>query len=284
MAEFPSLERDIGGVLRGCQNGDHWDNAVLHASDLFFSKQGGGCKRAFYLRLKGATEREPTVGKLWMFDRGHSAEERIEGWLRENLSDGWHLTRTQVTVSYEGIGGTLDFWLENEDGTTCVIDCKTARGNAFTEGRLLSGPKEAHVLQVSFYAIATGADLAGLFYCDREGSNGFVQWEVVPDKEAVDQAIGEIRQVQHLGYEPAIMRPNVNIRENKGPDSVTIKEPWQCSYCDYRGMSCDGAIPPHLRDEIPDKGLLVGHQQADGTFKPRAGVSSGLVNLTKALL
>jgi hypothetical protein len=220
---------------------------------------------------------------MWLWDRGHSAEGSILVLLGEHLSaQGWYVEAVQGEVEYKGISGTFDFWLEHEEGITCVIDCKTARGNAFS--RLQQEPKESHVLQVSAYALATGADLAGLIYVDREGQNGFIQWEVVPDKAAVDQAIGEVREVSALGYEPAILRPTLNVRENKGPDSVTIKEPWQCSYCDFRGVSCDGAIPPHLRDEIPDKGLLVGHVQADGTFKPRAGVSSGLVNLTKSLL
>jgi hypothetical protein len=270
MADFPDLVGALESALRDANAVEDWDPLRLHISDTGYSAQGGQCKRQLYLRLQGAASRPPSTGMMWLWDRGQGAEARVLELLRERLSDEWEI-HTQVEVEYDGIKGTLDFLLiHKETGFVVIIDCKTARGNAFS--RLEQEPKESHVLQVSTYAV------------DREGQNGFIQWEVVPDKAAVDQAIGEVREVSALGYEPAILRPNLNLRENKGPDSVTIKEPWQCSYCDFRGVSCDGAIPPHMRDEIPDKGLLVGHQQADGTFKPRAGVSSGLVNLTKSLL
>jgi hypothetical protein len=124
---------------------------------------------------------------------------------------------------------------------------------------------------VSAYALATGADLAGLLYVDREGQNGFIQWEVVPDKQAVDSAIQEILHVEQHSDLPPIVKPNVTVRENKGPDSIYLKEKWTCSYCSYRDISCDGCLPHALRDIG-----MVGHLDG-GEFKPKKGLDKALV-------
>ena len=276
MADFPNLTGAIEAALRDANDGDSWGGTRLHISDLGYSEQGGLCKRELKLRLQGAEGKPPTEGMMWLWDRGHDAEARVEQILGKFLAEGWRLKDWQVGIEYQGVKGTLDFLLEHEDETTCIIDCKTARGNAFD--RLRNAPKESHVLQVSAYALATGADLAGLLYVDREGQNGFIQWEVVPDREAVDRAVEQIKMVDHIDHLPDIVRPSVTIRENKGPDSIYLKEKWTCSYCSYRDISCDGCLPPNLRDAG-----MVGHLDG-GAYVPKKGIDKALVPAIRSAL
>jgi hypothetical protein len=78
---------------------------------------------------------------MWLWDRGQGAEAKVLELLRERLSDEWEI-HAQVEVEYDGIKGTLDFLLiHKETGFVVIIDCKTARGNAFS--RLEQEPKES---------------------------------------------------------------------------------------------------------------------------------------------
>jgi hypothetical protein len=285
MAEIPDI---VAAIQADLASGDDtaWGEGRLHLSDLGYSSTGGGCKRALWLRLQGEEQNPPSLGLRWLWARGHEVEAAILAALQNSLAAGWSVSGSQVKCQFLGIKGTLDILLEHEDGTKCVVECKSARGNAFS--RLKVEPKQAHVLQASAYALGVGADLALIIYADREGQNGFIQWEVEIDGKMVVNAIKEIKAVQALletdkefGYEPPLLRPSVTVKENKGPDSVYLKEPWQCAYCSFRDVSCKGAISHLYRRSLPDSGLI-GHLQPDGSIKPKGDVAPVLVDIARA--
>ncbi len=226
---------------------DTWDNTVLHVSDLSVALgPEGTCPRSLWLRLKGAKKLPPTAGKLLMFDHGHRIHERVVEILEKGLPEKWQITGVEEPVRIEGITGTLDFMVwDQETDTLVIVDFKTQRGRAFG---YLNGPKPSHVLQVQSYMAAEDVDHGLLFYLDREGQNASVQFEVERDDQKVGWAIEEAKRIQAAKEAPPLLSAYLDITENKGPDSVKLKEPWQCSYCDYRHVSCEGALPKDMCD------------------------------------
>jgi hypothetical protein len=104
---------------------------------------------------------------------------------------------------------------------------------------------------------------------------------VLINSAVVVKAIQEIQDVEMDRYvEPPLMKPQVRVKELKGPNSVYLEEPWQCSYCPFRDISCKGAISNMYRRSLPDSGLI-GHLQPDGSIKIKAGVAPVLADIAK---
>jgi hypothetical protein len=145
MAELPDI---VSAIQADLASGDDtaWGEGRLHLSDLGYSSTGGGCKRALWLRLQGEEQNSPSLGLRWLWQRGHDVEAAILAALQNSLGAGWSVSGSQVKCQFLGVKGTLDILLEHEDGTKCVVECKSARGNAFS--RLKTEPKQAHVLRI----------------------------------------------------------------------------------------------------------------------------------------
>jgi hypothetical protein len=239
---------DLVGALYGGIRAepDDWGDAELHVSDLGVTIPGEGCPRQLKLRLEGAEKRPLTVGEALMFDHGHRIHERATELLRAGLADGWTIDAVELPVAMpNGIRGTLDVLLRHESGATRVLDYKTVRGRAFN---YLDGPKPANALQVRAYTYAVDAEAGDLLYIDREGQNGALAFEVERDDAAVEAGLRTLVQIRDSAEMPPVLTPVLERRQNKGPDSLVVKQPWCCDYCPFQGVSCDGALPPEKRD------------------------------------
>jgi CRISPR/Cas system-associated exonuclease Cas4 (RecB family) len=249
---------------------DHWDDSVLHVSDLGATLENDKCPRELYLRLRGARKREPTLGQLMRFDHGHRIHERLTEVIRRGLTGGWEVLSVEQSLLLEHKGicvkGSADVYL-GRPGTKLVVDYKTKRGRAF---RYLHEAKPGNVLQVQGYVKALDADAGVLLYVDREGENEAVQFTVERDDQAVEQAIEQAAQIISAAEPPPILAPSITVKANKGPDAVYLGLPWQCDYCSLRDVSCPGAIPYAERESLG----LVGHVLPDGTFRPKQGMES----------
>ena len=261
---IPSLPALLEEGLRSQK--DNWGGNRLHISDLSVYLENGKCPRELWLRLKGYEKRELTAGQMLMFDHGHRIHERIVDILEVPLlNNDWKISRVEEPVSVLGVKGRADMVLEHEEGMEIVVDFKTLRGRAF---QYLEQPKEAHIIQVQAYMMGEDAEKGIIFYLDREGQNAARQFVIDRDDEKVSKAVEYAKEIAKMNEPPEGLTPKVEIKKNKGPDSVYLKLPWQCDYCQYRDVSCEGALPQEYRDlgvvgktdgtNFENKGLIPG--------------------------
>jgi len=267
--------------------GDDWGKLALHVTDLAVAIEGedGKCKRQLWLRLNGAAEQPATLGKQLMFDHSHGIHERIVPMLKEGLKGtGWVLEHVELSLKGllpEGVdSGRVDTVLRGPNHEVIILDFKSVRGNAW---QYLEQPKPAHVLQVQTYAEAYGADGAMILYIDREGQNGVKAFTVERDDEKVFHAVQVAAAIKSDVIGPERCKPVVKIRTNKGPDAVYLESGWRCDYCEFRDVSCEGSLLPHLRDLG-----VVAKRAADGSLTSNGnseafGIVSVLLNPPEAV-
>lgn len=255
--DTPNLVGAVEAALYADREADE-PRRELHSSDLVHSSREDGCPRQLWLRLQGAEERPASPGELFMWAQGHALERRIVDYLSEwlpRIAPPWRVdlrSKCLDGMSPDGIAGTLDFTIANDEtGEVLVADVKTARGRAFnyidkpvSDG---GGPKHGAVLQVRHYARTIDAGGEALFYADREGQNGARHFFLERDDEQVERAVEAIKAIADLRDAPDVLEPKVDVRQNKGPDSIYVSMPWQCDYCRFRDVSCPGALAREQR-------------------------------------
>lgn len=257
MLSVPSLPQALEAGLREEEKNDDRDNSVLHVSDLAVAI-GEKCPRSLWLRLRGAERKEATLGQLLMFRHGKRIHIDLVNILK--LNNGWQIQAVEKPVILGPVVGRYDTRLfHSKEGWEIIVDFKSVRGRKFS---YLKEAMPGHVLQVQAYIAAADADGGLVFYVDREGQNTAKQFYVQRDDQAVWFAVEECVKIRDSEIAPAILQPKLTIGKNKGPDSVKLEMPWQCSYCQYLDMSCPGALPKKYRELG-----IVGY--VDGSFKPK---------------
>lgn len=236
-----------------------WDDSALHASDLSVALPNGdgGCPIALRKRLRGDESQDPHLGMKIMFSHGQAIHDRFAQLLEEGLeelSSEWEVRGVEVDLTDELTGslgrpvtGRCDLILYNiVTKETVVLDWKTVRGKAMRWIRK-DGPKPSHILQVQTYAEALNADFGIVVYVDREGQNGIEAFGVEPDGQRVIRYVQALERLLEMEEDPSPldvgMGPQMSRRSNKGPDSITLKQPWQASYCDFEDCPCAQQVP-----------------------------------------
>lgn len=279
MTEYPSLLGAIERALRAEE--DTWDPTVIHVSDVATYgtplEEGGFCPLQLYARLNSWDGRKLTAGELLMFDRGRSLHERAAELLMQSdiyERTGWSVAFVEHSVLNEQAAGRLgvlpdpvkkgrlDVELHGgKDGRGLLIyDWKTVRGRAF-QYIPQRGAYVTHQNQVGTYMMARDADGGGIVYLDREGQNFGMQENVERRDDEVMACAERVREIAQ-GDAPPPLEPVLRVRENKGPNSVYLDEPFQCQRCVYRDFACPGALAYEHRDlgivaKIDDKRGLV---------------------------
>lgn len=227
-----------GLVTRDSHRGE-WDPKRLHASDLGVLVPGSGCPRKLALRLQGAPASGTKYGMALMFHLGHRIHDDVRELCRDGLERrGFIVIGEEVPVPGP-LAGTAD-WLIRKAGRVAVVDIKTLRGRAFAYADL---PKPSHSCQVEYYRYYLGADEALVFYIDREGQNGgFALPAKPPEGWSVPEAVARLQTITPGGALPPILPYETELIPRQKFVSVNVKEPWQCSYCEYKGVSCPGAL------------------------------------------
>lgn len=267
---------NLTGVLaQGIKTTSHWAEQKKHVSDLGVSPdiatEDRKCPRQFWLRYNGKAADETTPGQQLMFSQGHALEERVIEYIENGIryNDEIRLIATQMDVS-PGLPGTftgrLDLLL-NTGNSFWVVDIKTRRGNAF---RYSNDIRPADKYQIGGYIhglrmMGINAEGGIVLEVDREGQNFARNFNFDYTQELKYQIENTFQYVDEVSRSPAppsVMPPKIKINENKGDDSVVADNPWQCRYCDFRPISCPGAIPPEYDDDL---GKVIGHI-SDGEF------------------
>lgn len=236
MRDGPNLVAALERAIR--KPGDDWGQKNLHVSDLAVAIEGldGKCSRQVWLRVHGAESRPAHAGEQMMWEAGHRLHRAVVEWLEKGLRDGWRIVGLEVDLTDRlpvGLRGRCDVILVGPNGERVIVDMKTQRGASFKwmgDG----DAKPAHVLQLQAYMMAAGADYGIVLYLDREGQSFCKQRFVERDDARVIDAWGELKALPELVEAPPVLEPVTK----KGK----LAEPWQCDYCNLRGVSCPGAI------------------------------------------
>lgn len=228
---------------------DRWGKKNLHVSDLRVALDDmdeKACARALWLRLRGAKEKPFTFGEMLRWDHGNRIHQRVVELLRKGLEPlGWRLQAIEERVKLQyGITGTLDLELYSPTNSFWVVDFKTLSKLGFF---YLEGPRPGDVLQVQSYVKARNAAGGVLLYIDREGDNGARAYPVPRNDEAVEAAAAYAYKIAWRTDEaPPILPPKLKRNVNKGGDSLSIENRWQCQWCSLYEVSCPGALPKEL--------------------------------------
>lgn len=238
---FQESEREQAPRIRPSALG-----VTLHGEDT-------PCALSWWGQMQGLSTRPVSVGEAMMFDHGNRLHERLGQILVEQLPRyGWFVVGVEKRVSYNSIYGTLDLLIEHaRTGYRLVIDFKTKRGNAF---KYLDEAKRDNVLQVQFYVEAADADGGMLLYVDREGQNFVKSFFVPRAKELVDEAIRqsyEFIDPEIFPEGPPPVGLTLERRQNKGPDSIYLKTPWQMDWCKLETCLCRQKLPA-----LPPDGII----------------------------
>lgn len=257
--ELPTLSLYGWAMSRLDHEPGDWDESKVHLSDYRYSlaPDEGGCERQLVHRFRGDERNPPTLWERMMWDQGFALQVRFSWLISKGLPDFWTIYGVEVDLS-EGLPGdhvgSCDLVLIGEGGQSVLgIEVKTQRGRAF---QYMDGPRESHVLQATTELYALNRIFPDatveqrIVYLDREGQNAPRVFPVAPDEERVEEAArfadGVRERAGDDGEPPEPLAPKIEVRENKGPDSTYLKEPWMCAYCSYKGRSCPGALPDHL--------------------------------------
>ncbi len=215
-----------------------WQNDRMHISDL--GTVIDGCPRQLWLRLRGAEKRPNKLGEEMMFDAGQRLHDRMVAAL---TLGGLDVVDSERETSFMGLTGRYD--IKIRDGKDIVIaDFKTTRGAAF---KYLVEPKPSHVAQVRGYLAAEDAARGMIIYVDREGQNGVRVFDIERDDAEIVEMVNKLQAIAK-GDKPPVLQPVTKVEERKTFSTVYVKMPWNCDYCRYIDISCEGALQKEQRD------------------------------------
>ena len=253
MSNDPSqdLVEDIERAITAAVQRKSWGRkGKLYVSDLKYGlalPEDGDCPKKLWGILRNEAQTPKTPGVDLMLTAGDRLHTQIEDWLRDHLTGGWKVIGREQRLEVEGLRGRLDLYLHNGDlKLTAVVDIKTKRGAAFN---YLFEPKKADVIQVQAYMMAKAADFGILLYVDREGQN-WIKMFVIPRNDTavirVASYVKDIRRKAQAGGTVDGMEPSLIRKKNKGPDSLTVKWPWQVDWCPLERCHCRARISKPL--------------------------------------
>jgi len=236
-----------------------WDETAVHVSDYRYilEPEEGGCDRQLWHRFRQDDASDPTLWERMMWDQGFALQIRFSWLLTQGLPEPWGLETVEMDVSRGLPGsdvGSCDLVL-TAPGRVLGIEMKTQRGRAF---RYLDEPKPSHVLQSEGEAQALKQLFPDrevshrLVYLDREGQNTPLVFPTETGLEAEKRVLAASNYVNQIRGQldedpPDPLAPQIEVRENKGPNSIYLNELWPCDYCDFKGESCPGALSEDLK-------------------------------------
>jgi len=251
---------------------DNWDESVLHASDMGYGPNGSLCPRQLKLRLNGAGKKDLGTGTRLFFHFGHVFEQEINKLIEEGMATdnaGWEFVSSGASAKlFPDISGESDRMFYHRLTDNYVVDDqKTVRSKKFHY--MADDSHDNYKAQIRAYLEATDSDYGCITYVDRGGENLIMQEKVERDGDKLDQDVRAIRKIRDSEELPPVISPKVAKTKPRGkkedeytvtyenPDEKLVKnqgrefvtDPWQCDYCDFKGVSCIGAYQNWLKDQ-----------------------------------
>ena len=213
---------------------DGYYSKGIHCSSL------GMCKRKVVLEYYNFDKQEHNLPTLLQFDIGNHVHKVVQNWMRK--SDRFELIYEEYNVTGglpKPVTGKFDMlFKDNISGDVILADIKTAMPLMFKQ-YIDSLPKENHIIQLSAYArgldnLGIHYDKLAMMYFDRAGSNKPLIYFVDLYKD-IDKLMDEYILAQLRYEQDRILPPQLDAIFDK--DSA-----WECSYCDFNNISCEGLI------------------------------------------
>lgn len=225
-------------------NNDIKDESGYYSSGIHCSSLGM-CKRKVIMDFYKFPKKEHGLTTLLMFEGGNHFHRMVQAWIRnsnrfKSLAEEFNVTEGLP----KPITGKLDTVFQDTiTGQIILADVKTAMPNQFKDNLVGYLPKENHIIQVTAYAkgykeLGYHYDQLAIMYFDRAGSNKPLIYFVEPYPD-ISQLMDEYILAQ-LRYE----------QDKILPDRLASKS-WECDYCDYMNISCEGYIKD-AKDEFAE--------------------------------
>jgi hypothetical protein len=221
-------------------NSDYYSNGI-HCSGL------ESCERKVVYNYFGLPKKDKTLAELLMFEIANMVHDLMGRWAKE--SEAFELIGEETVITEglpEGVSGKSDLLIRHKDSNkTVLVDTKTAREGAFKNMAWLIKPE--HELQVNTYRMGyenlkQTIDEMILTYFDRGGSNSpvYVKLNKIDDTYILGRIDTYKKAIKEYGenkIEPPKKPLEFKISET---GLLQAKKSWECDYCDFCGVSCDG--------------------------------------------
>jgi hypothetical protein len=243
------IESDFHTFLQA--RSDKKDNSRYYSQKAIHCSQLDTCTRQVVMDFYGFPKKDLTTAELILFEIANFVHRLMADWARQ--SDVFELIGNEYDLSAglpDMVTGKSDIVTRHKGlDKNILFDTKTAMPNAFKKyyDYLV---KESHRLQGGAYKralanLGTLIDFVIFGYYDRGGTNKpvYVAMDGVEDFELDEvferylTAISEYDTTKVLPpKEPIIFE----IKQNKTSKSLLAKKSWQCSYCKFCDVSCEG--------------------------------------------
>ena len=214
--------------------GGYYSNGI-HCSSL------GMCHRKVVMDYFKFPRKPHGLTTLLMFEGGNHFHHIVQAWIKSSNRFKSLAEEFNVTAGLpKPITGKLDTVFQDTVTNRIILaDVKTAMPNQFKDNLVQYLPKENHVIQVTAYAkgytnMGYHYDDLAIMYFDRAGSNKPLIYIVEPYAD-IDSLMDSYILAQLRYEQDKILPPQL--------DAIFDKDcAWQCSYCDYLNVSCEGLI------------------------------------------
>ncbi len=219
------------------------DNEGYYSNGIHCS-QLGMCKRKVVMDYFKFERKQYGLPTLLQFEGGNHFHDIVKNWVRSSkrfkiLHEEFNITKGLP----EPITGRLDIVFKDTVTNLIILsDVKTAMPNQFKQ-YMDTLPKENHRIQITSYGygyknMGFNYDKLAIMYFDRAGSNKPLIYFIEP--------YTTIESLFNY-YIDAIHNYELNKRL---PDRLKGKT-WECDYCDFKDVSCEGYITDEF-DEFVD--------------------------------
>jgi hypothetical protein len=206
----------------------------IHCSQL------GMCKRKIVMDYFKFERKQYGLPTLLQFEGGNHFHEIVQTWIRN--SKRFKLLHENFIVTPglpKPITGKLDVVFQDTVTNLIILaDVKTAMPLMFKQF-IHTLPKENHIIQVTSYGegltkLGIHYDLLAVMYFDRAGSNKPLIYIVEPYPDIKELFKDYILAVMLYEHEK-ILPPRLD-------DVLDKSQSWECGYCDFLNISCEGLL------------------------------------------
>ena len=229
-----NLLDDFYKYMQSCNEakdeGGYYSNGI-HCSSL------GACKRKVIMEYFNFPKLPYNLPTLLQFEGGNHIHHVVRKWI--NSSDRFEILHEEFDVSKglpEPIVGRCDLVFKDKLTNEIVLaDTKSAAAKQFTHFKD-SLPKDNHIIQLTAYGyglkqLGINYDKMCIMYFDRGGAN-----------KPLIYFVKEYADIEGLMNEYILAWLRHDQDKILPPKLTDKKDFWQCSYCSFMGISCEGYI------------------------------------------
>lgn len=256
---FKALDKYMGDMSSVDQ--EYYDKPSLHCSCLSL-----GCYRKALHQYYGHNRKPDSLPKKLIFYTGNMFHQLMQDFITQ--SNHFEIIGNEMDLT-EGlppnVSGKLDtFGTHKKTGLNILFEYKTARTNQFTT-YVNTLPKDSHLIQAGMYKYALEnmkyrVDMVVLIYLDKAGEH-WPKWFQIEsttlDNRIVERIFTKANEYMEIYKRDKVFPPKIGMQVKvDDTGKVRAKSHWLCSYCEFKGYSCEGY--PEVFDTEKVVGVLEG--------------------------